>query len=227
MKNHSEIIEEPNFAANLPSQATANKFVLVATQGFADLKIVTPDYTIPAGFVPLSNGSVAFAGVDSLAYAALPTDTSKALNRSNTAVTNSPTNFAGATGSIVAPAPVVTPFTASMLVNGPLDNRSLALNLNVKSTDVNATGCRFVVAAFADKLFMFTSTGIELFDAQKVQVNYFGPLFNGSAEVVPASNLTPVVGADFYIGYGVSALAQDCLGDMLAKATYKYVYTIR
>ncbi|OYU42750.1 MAG: hypothetical protein CFE44_22240, partial [Burkholderiales bacterium PBB4] len=212
-----------NFVTNLPTSTTANKFVLVATKGFADLNNVIPDYTIPAGFVPLTNGSVAFAGVDSFAYAALPTDGTKALNRDKSSVTNSPTNFAGATGSIPAPPVAATPFTATMTANGELSSRSLSFELKVKSTDENALGCRFVVATFADKLFMFTSTDIELFDPQKVQVNYFGPLFNGSAEVVPSMNLSPVVGADFYVGYGVSSSARDCLGDMLTKGSYKYV----
>src|SRR4030095_3801656 len=35
------------FPNNLPSSMTANRRVLIATQGFAALGIVTPDYTIP------------------------------------------------------------------------------------------------------------------------------------------------------------------------------------
>src|SRR4051812_8629735 len=40
------------FPSNLPSSATANKRVLVATAGFAALGLVTPDFVIPANFIP-------------------------------------------------------------------------------------------------------------------------------------------------------------------------------
>ena len=39
------------FATELPSSATANTTVLIATQGFADLGIVTPNYIVPSGFL--------------------------------------------------------------------------------------------------------------------------------------------------------------------------------
>ena len=39
------------FVLDLPTNATANARVLVATQGFADLHRVAPDYVLPAGFL--------------------------------------------------------------------------------------------------------------------------------------------------------------------------------
>src|SRR5215831_732284 len=41
------------FPNDLANGQTANKRVLVATQGFAALGIVTPDYTMPNGFLPI------------------------------------------------------------------------------------------------------------------------------------------------------------------------------
>ncbi len=52
-----------HFTTNLPSAATANRRVLVATPGFAALGIVTPDYTMPANFLPIGAGQVNYAGV--------------------------------------------------------------------------------------------------------------------------------------------------------------------
>ena len=215
------------FPGNLPSSSTANKFVLMATQGFADLKIVTPDYTLPAGFVPVSNGSVAFADVDTLTYTALPADSTKALNRDLTAVTNSPTNFAGNTGTIPATVATATPFSATITAVGPINSQSLSWDLKVKSTDVKITGCRFLVATFANNIFMFSQTGVELFDSKKTQVNSFGPLSNDFGTLATNADLSSFVGADFYLGYGVSSVASGCLADMLSKGTFKYVYTIR
>ena len=95
------------FPQNLPSANTANRSFLVATPGYAALGIVTPDYTIPAGFLFATNATVNFAGVDMSSYAALPTDGVNALDRNGVAVLNLATNFAGMSGSVVAPPPTV------------------------------------------------------------------------------------------------------------------------
>ncbi len=91
-----------SIAANLPGIATNGRPVLVATQGFADLGIVTADYIIPNGFLFTSNGTVNFPGMigGTLSYAALPLDGIHSLNRDGSTGINSPANFSGNTGTI-------------------------------------------------------------------------------------------------------------------------------
>ncbi|MFO1323749.1 MAG: hypothetical protein U1F15_06765 [Burkholderiales bacterium] len=93
------------FPNNLPSGSTANRRVLVATPGFAALGVVTPDYTMPAGFLPFPGGTLSYAGVHTVTYTALPTDGTHALTAAGTVVANVATNFAGASGSVVAGPP--------------------------------------------------------------------------------------------------------------------------
>lgn len=88
--------------SDLPTGTAGHKF-LVGTQGFAGLGIVAPDYIVPNGFLFLPNGSVDFAGVDSVTYGALPADGVHAIDRNGNSVVNAPTNFAGASGSIALP----------------------------------------------------------------------------------------------------------------------------
>lgn len=88
-----------SFPTDLPGDTSDHKF-LIGTQGFASLGIVTPDYIVPNGFLFQPNGSVNFAGVDSVTYSALPTDGVHALNRNGNSVVNAPANFSGITGSI-------------------------------------------------------------------------------------------------------------------------------
>lgn len=90
------------FPTDLPSAATANTTVLVATQGFADLGLVPPNFIIPSGFLFTDGGTVDFAGADQLDYNGLPADGLQSINRSLVPGVNSPTNFAGQTGSIAA-----------------------------------------------------------------------------------------------------------------------------
>lgn len=88
------------FPNDLPSTRTANTFVLIATQGFASLNLIAPDYIIPMGFIPTTGGTMNYASVDSVTFGPLPTDGVNALDRVANVVVNSPTNFAGQTTSI-------------------------------------------------------------------------------------------------------------------------------
>jgi hypothetical protein len=90
------------FANDLPDGSTAGKSVLVATQGFASLGLIKPDFVVANNFVVLGDGSVDFAGVDSISYSAgqIPTDGVKALFRDGSTKQNVAMNFAGATASV-------------------------------------------------------------------------------------------------------------------------------
>ncbi|SFM66285.1 DUF4214 domain-containing protein [Nitrosomonas communis] len=90
-----------SFPANLANTSTANTTVLIATQGFANLGVATPDFIIPAGFL-FTNGSatVNFADVDTVTYNALPLDGTNSIDRNGAIAVNSPKNFAGETGTV-------------------------------------------------------------------------------------------------------------------------------
>ena len=92
------------FPTDLPGD-TSGRRMLIATQGFAALGIVTPDYVVPNGFFFRNGGSVNFASVDNWVHGALPTD-NRSINRSGTPGTPSPTNFNGATGTVSLPTPL-------------------------------------------------------------------------------------------------------------------------
>lgn len=85
---------------------TTNKFYLIATQAFADLPgAPTPDAIIPSAMVPFFSidlDTITYDPWDALAFGpgALPTDGVTSLNFDLTTGVNSPTNYAGDTGSI-------------------------------------------------------------------------------------------------------------------------------
>ena len=99
-----------NFVTNLPSTSTANTWVLIATSGFGSLTGgVVPDYVIPADFFATGGGTLNYAsGADIWNYGAVPTDGVNALLRNGSTATNSPTNFAGQTGSVDLTAQIPT-----------------------------------------------------------------------------------------------------------------------
>jgi hypothetical protein len=121
------------FTKDLPSIITHNTSVLIATQGFADLGIVTPDFIVPAGFLFTNGGTVNYAGVNFMTYASLPTDGVLSLNRDLTTLVvttgvNSPKDFAGVTGTV--PAPVALNFVPAWNLVG----NGLSGTLNVAAT---------------------------------------------------------------------------------------------
>ena len=112
---HAGATQTFTFPANLPlgmacnpyygcgyaaPSSTANTRVLIATQGFADLGLIPPDYVIPNGFLATTNGTINYAGVDQVTYASLPTDGVNAIGRSGAPTPNVTSNFSGQTASI-------------------------------------------------------------------------------------------------------------------------------
>ncbi len=102
---HTGVTKTFPFPNDLPSN-TALKKVLIATQGFAALSVVAPDYVMPNGFLATDGATVNYAGVSSMTYGdapltPLPIDGVSALSSSGV-VMNAPTNFAGAMATLVA-----------------------------------------------------------------------------------------------------------------------------
>src|SRR5690349_17038213 len=74
------------FPNDLPGD-TSGRRMLIATQGFAALNIVTPDYVVPNGFFAKDGGTIDFAGADAWVHPALPQDL-RSLNRDGSTAQN-------------------------------------------------------------------------------------------------------------------------------------------
>src|SRR5438105_3537562 len=105
------------FPADLPSATTANRRVLIGSNGFAATSAIAPDYQMPDRFLPTDGGAANYAGADQIGYAALPIDGNNALFRDATTRTDVATNFAGQT--FVVP---VNPVTVVEFYNDSLDH---------------------------------------------------------------------------------------------------------
>ena len=102
------------FPSNLPSTATANRYVLIATQGYLDaanagiagFSTVFPDYVLPNQFLPTDGGTINYAGVDVVTFASLPTDGNQALftplSSGQYVAVNQARNFSGAVATVPA-----------------------------------------------------------------------------------------------------------------------------
>ncbi len=97
------------FPTNL-SRGVAGAKVLIGTTGYAALAgVPAPDYIVQNGFVFTSNLTINFAGVDFVSFPSVPTDGTLSIDRNLATATNTPTNNAGATGTVVLPSPGTAP----------------------------------------------------------------------------------------------------------------------
>src|SRR6185503_7728637 len=62
------------FPKNLPTCKTSRRSILIASEGFAALGLVAPDFIIPNNFLQQPNGAVFLDAYAGLEYVALPSD---------------------------------------------------------------------------------------------------------------------------------------------------------
>ncbi len=103
--NHTGFTKGFTFLTDLPSSATANRRVLIASQGLAALGMIVPDYVFPNQFLATDGATLNLSGVDTVTYGPLPTDGVNAIDRTGVSAPNVATNFAGASATI-PPVPV-------------------------------------------------------------------------------------------------------------------------
>jgi Ca2+-binding RTX toxin-like protein len=101
-------------------QSTANTHVLIATQGFADLGIVTPDFIVPNGFL-FNGGTIAFGPdtipvPDTVMYSGLMSHGTHSITRTGVDQVATPTNFAGQQGEIPNHAPVLNALLVDQVI---------------------------------------------------------------------------------------------------------------
>jgi hypothetical protein len=114
-----------NFPNDL-SGPTGHRWLLVATQGFANLPgAPTPDYIMPNGFFNPAGDALRYRGVtDMIQFAAgqLPTDGINSIQRDlqtglTTVGVNTPIDFAGKTGTVNAATTTAAPAAAPLVLS--------------------------------------------------------------------------------------------------------------
>jgi hypothetical protein len=210
------------FPHDLPSFSTHGRRVLIATQGFADLGILAPDFIIPNGFLLTGQALLNYADVDFLGYGSLPTDGVTAINRNGASIPNAATNFAGQSASVAPPAPPVFGNFQGLWWNAPPGSESgWGINLNHQGTTIFATWFTFgldgaplwlVVSATSTPAQPNTFTG-DLFGGNGPPFNAFDPSKVAPVQVGSVTfTFTSATTASFaYTVNGVSQVKQITL----------------
>jgi Ca2+-binding RTX toxin-like protein len=118
------------FPSNLPNTNTANTTVLITTQGFADVALVTPDFVVPDGFLFTAGGSLNFGNVDTITYGALAGGGALSVDRIGVQATATPKNFSGVSGTLPVP-----PTTELVIITGTAGDDTLTGTANTETID--------------------------------------------------------------------------------------------
>jgi hypothetical protein len=211
------------FTTNLAFE-TGGKSMLVATEGFAALGLINPDYVVPNRFFSASGGSVNFADVDVWAYPALPSTGARSLDRDGVIRTNSPTNFAGQTATLSAA--VALNFQA-LWWRAPADSESgWGLNITHQGDTLFATWFTYDVDG--------SGMWLVVSDARKIGENAYsgtlyrttGPAFNASPFNGSQVVVTPVGMASFIFTDSNNGTFSYAVGNVMqSKAITRQIYS--
>ncbi len=164
--------------------STANTRVLIATQGFASLGIITPDYIVPNGFLSTAGGTLNYAGVDQVTYGALPTDGVTAISRTGAMMPNLATNFVGAQASVPSSTPATINYQGLWYASPAESESGWGINFAHQGDVIFATWFTYDVTGKAWWLTMTASKTAEgVYSGQLIRTN--GTPFN--AFVPPAT----------------------------------------
>lgn len=123
---------------------TTNRSLLLATQGFADLGVVAPDYVLPSNFFDVNGDSISYTPFHTVTFVAgqLPTDGQTALLANLTTAPNSPQNYAGQTGMVDLGGGDPPPAVPALIVGVPdgiEDGSRLVLSYDTATCTGNAS----------------------------------------------------------------------------------------
>ena len=165
------------------------KSFLVATQGFAALNIVAPDYVVPNGFLFPAGGTLVFGeGADTLSYGALPSN-NMAMMRDRSLATPTPLNFAGNSGTM--PAQTAAPSYQGLWLRTPFEQESgWGINFTHQGTSLFATW--FTYATDGSGMWLVMSDG-----HQTGAGKYEGTLYRTTGPGFNAQTFTPIAQSNY------------------------------
>ena len=177
---------------------TVYKSFLVATQGFAALNIVAPDFIVPNGFLFPAGGTIVWGeGSDTVSHGALPSD-NRSMMRDRTLTTPSPMNFAGVVGAISAD--TSAPSYQGLWLKTPFASESgWGINFTHQGNVLFATW--FTYDTNGDGMWLIMSNG-----AQTSPGHFQGDLYRTTGPGFNAATFTPITSSN-YTGVGTLAVA--------------------
>jgi hypothetical protein len=112
--------------------------------------------------------------------------------------------------------------TASFSATGShtTNNLTLSANVNIADADLGKNGNIYLGFLFKQTPYFSNGTSWAQFSGGALPVYATGPLANRSIEVVRDVDMSPLIGGQLFVGYGLSE------SDMLANNKYAMVYTV-
>ncbi|MEX2131957.1 MAG: ice-binding family protein [Pseudohongiellaceae bacterium] len=108
----------------------------------------------------------------------------------------------------------------SAVASGTTDSLSLSITINVADADLGKTGNYYVGFNHDANWYFNTPTGWVFYSSGTVPVYATTSLVSGTAQLISNENMSAYIGAQLYLGYGLSE------SDMVNNSKYALVYTV-
>jgi len=126
----------------------------------------------------------------------------------------------------IAPTSLSPIFGASTNSVGSLQGQVLSSNIYPAQADINKPGSLFAAAFFNGGFFFFGQNGWVPYQGNAPIAYSSGPLAVNSTVIVNNMNLSGLVGAQIYLGYGRGSDVQSSFNDMVANQLFAQTYVV-
>ena len=191
--------------------STSDKTVLLATQRFANLTGLAPDYMIPDSFIPIGGGTLNFgenSDVFDINREQLPRNGQQSLNSADQAQDATPTRFDGLSAQMPAQANPFASFDASTSILNVPELNAPGIGIANVNFSVNLATLEFGVLDFflygagitpGDRAAFFNGTSLHIpalvFNNETYEVNLFpvsdDPIILGNPEILSVVPVQP------------------------------------
>ncbi|MGZ5608092.1 MAG: hypothetical protein ACXWFI_08890 [Methylobacter sp.] len=119
------------------------------------------------------------------------------------------------------------PFAAAISAAGSIDNQTLTVSFTPSSDDAGLTGAMFVGASVNSQLYLLGSSGwVPYKDGDALTPLMAGTLAQQDIILLSNADMTPLVGAQLYFGYGLGTDLADAYANMVSRKTLIEGYII-
>lgn len=120
------------------------------------------------------------------------------------------------------------PYSVTVSAEGEITQQTLTANISPATGDIGKAGSEFVGAKLGGLLFLLNESGWVQYNEGDNPVAFLtGPLAENVATLVSNVDLTPILGASVFVGYGLGSTLAESFADMFRAKTLMDVYEVK
>jgi hypothetical protein len=130
-------------------------------------------------------------------------------------------------GTVPSSGPEVTPFSVNISAAGDITAQTITASITPTSTDVGQNGSEFLAAQLGELTFLYGAGGwVQYTGPDSVVALSSGALANHEVTLLDNIDMTPLLGAQVIVGYGLGNSLAEAYAEMLKASRVMSVYKV-